>query len=24
MFRENIRKFGEAVSPAILAAGPQG
>jgi phosphoenolpyruvate carboxykinase (ATP) len=24
MFRENIRKFGDAVSPAILAAGPQG
>jgi len=24
MFRENITKFGEAVSPAILAAGPQG
>lgn len=24
MFRENIKKFGEAVSPAILGAGPQG
>ena len=24
MFRENITKFGAAVSPAILAAGPQG
>jgi phosphoenolpyruvate carboxykinase (ATP) len=24
MFRENIKKFGDAVSPAILAAGPQG
>ncbi len=24
MFRENIMKFGAAVSPAILAAGPQG
>ena len=24
MFRENITKFGTAVSPAILAAGPQG
>jgi phosphoenolpyruvate carboxykinase (ATP) len=24
MFRENIRKFGDAVSPAVLAAGPQG
>ncbi|MCA0377492.1 MAG: phosphoenolpyruvate carboxykinase (ATP) [Gemmatimonadetes bacterium] len=23
MFRENIKKFGEAVSPAILAAGPR-
>ncbi len=24
MFRENIKKFGDAVSPAILAAGPKG
>lgn len=24
MFAENIKKFGTAVSPAILAAGPQG
>jgi len=24
MFRENILKFGDAVSPAIHAAGPQG
>ncbi len=24
MFRENIKKFGDAVSPAILGAGPQG
>ncbi len=24
MFRENIKRFGDAVSPAILAAGPQG
>jgi phosphoenolpyruvate carboxykinase (ATP) len=23
MFRENIKKFGDAVSPAILAAGPK-
>jgi phosphoenolpyruvate carboxykinase (ATP) len=24
MFRENIRKFGDAVTPAILGAGPKG
>ena len=24
MFQENIKKFGEAVSPAIRAAGPKG
>ena len=24
MFRQNIEKFGDAVSPAVKAAGPQG